>query len=80
MFVGGGVSIDGVLTTCREALRPGGRIVANGVTVEAERALTDAHAAYGGELSRLSVQRAAPLGGFTGWETARTVTQWSVRT
>ncbi len=80
VFVGGGVSVDGVLTTCRDALRPGGRIVANGVTVEAERALADAHAAYGGELSRLSVQRAAPLGGFTGWETARTVTQWSVRT
>ncbi|WP_252365302.1 precorrin-6y C5,15-methyltransferase (decarboxylating) subunit CbiE [Saccharomonospora piscinae] len=79
VFVGGGVSEPGLLPACHDVLGPGGRIVAHGVTIEAERALAEAHAAYGGELTRLSVQRAAPLGTFTSWEPARPVTQWSVR-
>ncbi|MFF5986835.1 precorrin-6y C5,15-methyltransferase (decarboxylating) subunit CbiE [Prauserella flavalba] len=78
VFVGGGVSAPGVLETCWAALRAGGRLVANGVTLDAEQALARAYAAHGGELTRLSVEHAAPLGGFTGWTPARTVTQWSV--
>ena len=56
---------------------PGGRLVANAVTVEAETLLAGAHAEHGGELVRLSVARAAPLGGFTGWRPAMPVTIWS---
>lgn len=78
VFVGGGLSAPGVLRTCWNALGEGGRLVANGVTVEAERELARAHAELGGELTRLSIEHAAPLGGFTGWVPARTVTQWSV--
>lgn len=79
VFVGGGVAGTGVLTACWEALRPGGRLVAHGVTLEAEQILATQHADRGGELTRISVERAAPLGGLTGWTPARAVTQWSVK-
>jgi precorrin-6Y C5,15-methyltransferase (decarboxylating) len=76
IFVGGGLTTPGLLDTCLET---GARVVAHGVTLEAERILGDAHTRLGGELLRIGVERAAPLGGFTGWTPARTVTQWSSR-
>ncbi len=78
VFIGGGVTRDGVLDACLAALRPGGRLVANAVTVESEAVLAAAHAKLGGELVRLAVQRAAPVGGFTGWRAMMPVTIWSV--
>jgi precorrin-6Y C5,15-methyltransferase (decarboxylating) len=75
-FIGGGASVE-VLDLCRSRLRSGGRLVAHGVTLETERLLADAHAAHGGELVRLSVERAEPLGGYRGWSPARAVVQWS---
>jgi precorrin-6Y C5,15-methyltransferase (decarboxylating) len=80
IFVGGGVSVPGVLDACLGALRPGGRLVANGVTIETEVALAEAHRRHGGSLLRIALERAQPIGGFTGWTPARTVTQWSVTT
>ncbi|PRX48231.1 precorrin-6Y C5,15-methyltransferase (decarboxylating) [Prauserella shujinwangii] len=77
VFVGGGVGGPGLLERCWAALGPGGRLVANAVTLEGERALAAAYAEHGGELIRLAVEHAAPLGGYTGWTPARTVTQWS---
>ena len=77
IFVGGGVSQDGVLDACVEALTPGGRLVANGVTVETEAVLSQWHARRGGSLTRIAIQRAAPVGGFTGWRPAMPVTQWA---
>src|SRR6185312_9278817 len=77
VFIGGGVTTDGVPARCWDALPPGGRIVANAVTVESEGVLAAARARYGGELTRLSVARAAPVGGFTGWRPAMPVTIWS---
>lgn len=78
IFVGGGVSAPGMLTACWDALVPGGRLVAHGVTLESERALAAAYAEHGGELTRTAIEHATPLGGFTGWQPARTVTQWSL--
>jgi precorrin-6Y C5,15-methyltransferase (decarboxylating) len=77
VFVGGGATRDGVLDTCLIALRPGGRLVVHGVTLETERLLADAYIRHGGELTRIAVETAAPIGSFTGWSPARTVTQWS---
>ncbi len=74
VFVGGGLAS---LDVCREALRDGGRLVAHAVTLESEQVLAAAYREHGGELVRLAVEHAAPLGGFTGWTPARTVTQWS---
>lgn len=78
VFIGGGLR-DGVLPTCWGALRAGGTLAANGVTLEAEQQLASAYAEYGGELSRTSVEHAEPLGGLNGWQPMRTVTQWHAR-
>jgi precorrin-6Y C5,15-methyltransferase (decarboxylating) len=79
IFVGGGVSVDGVLDACLAALPSGGRLVANGVTLETESALAACYGRLGGSLTRIAVQRAATIGGFTGWRPAMPVTQWCYR-
>ncbi len=78
VFIGGGVTIPGQLETCWQRLRPGGRLVANAVTIEAEAALLAFQAAEGGSLSRLQVSRAEPIGGLTGWRPMLPVTQLAV--
>lgn len=78
VFVGGGVAGDGVAQTCWDTLAPGGRLVANAVTLESEHALFHLHERLGGELVRLSVARAAPVGGLTGWRPLMPVTQWRI--
>jgi precorrin-6Y C5,15-methyltransferase (decarboxylating) len=77
IFVGGGVSVPGLIEACLAALADGGRLVANAVTVETEVVLAGWHARLGGALTRIAVQRAGPIGGFTGWRPAMPVTQWS---
>ncbi|WP_432920539.1 precorrin-6y C5,15-methyltransferase (decarboxylating) subunit CbiE [Microbispora sp. CA-135349] len=79
VFVGGGVTGAGVVETCWDALAPGGRLVANAVTVQSEAVLATWHARLGGDLVRLSVQRASPVGGFTGWRPLMPVTIWTAR-
>lgn len=78
-FIGGGLSERGVLAGCWSALALGGRLVANAVTAEGERTLLDFHAGNGGELRRISIERAEPVGRFTGWRPAMTVTQYAGR-
>ncbi|MGF7004927.1 precorrin-6y C5,15-methyltransferase (decarboxylating) subunit CbiE [Aminobacter sp. BE322] len=77
IFIGGGGSEEGVFDAAIAALRSGGRLVANAVTLEMETRLLARHAALGGELLRLQVSRAAPVGLMTGWRPAMPVTQWS---
>ena len=74
IFIGGGLTAAGVADRCWRALRPGGRLVANAVTLQSEALLTQLHERIGGELTRISVAHAAPLGGFEGWRTAMPVT------
>ncbi|MFC6937798.1 precorrin-6y C5,15-methyltransferase (decarboxylating) subunit CbiE [Actinomadura yumaensis] len=78
VFIGGGVTVPGVLDACWDALRPGGRLVVNAVTVESERVVAEAYGRFGGELTRVAISRGAPVGGFTGWRTMMPVTQWAV--
>ncbi|WP_238184466.1 precorrin-6y C5,15-methyltransferase (decarboxylating) subunit CbiE [Methylobacterium trifolii] len=77
VFVGGGVSEPGVLTAALAALRPGGRCVANAVTLQGEAALLAVFAERGGSLRRLSIARADTVGGLHGWRSAMPVTQWA---
>ncbi|MFM2281370.1 MAG: decarboxylating precorrin-6Y C(5,15)-methyltransferase [Pseudomonadota bacterium] len=77
IFVGGGGSEAGVMTAAMDALKPGGRLVANAVTLEMERVLLDLHARLGGSLSRIDIVRASPIGDMTGWRPAMPITQWS---
>ncbi|MEV0528726.1 precorrin-6y C5,15-methyltransferase (decarboxylating) subunit CbiE [Streptomyces sp. NPDC050439] len=79
VFVGGGLTAPGLLEACWEALPLGGRLVANTVTLESEALLADAYRRHGGDLVRLAVAHAVPVGGFTGWRQAMPVTQWAVR-
>jgi len=79
VFVGGGLTVPGLLERCWDALRPGGRLVANAVTLESEARVAELRRTHGGELVRLGVERAAPLGGFTGWRPAMPVTVWTTR-
>jgi precorrin-6Y C5,15-methyltransferase (decarboxylating) len=77
VFVGGGVTVPGLLEACWAALPSGGRLVVNAVTLESEALLGSWYARHGGDLVRLAVAHAAPVGGFTGWRQAMPVTQWS---
>jgi precorrin-6Y C5,15-methyltransferase (decarboxylating) len=76
VFIGGGASDAGVMDTAIAVLRPGGSLVVNAVTLETEAVLLARHAALGGELTRIAVQRAEPLGTMTGFRPAMPVTQW----
>jgi precorrin-6Y C5,15-methyltransferase (decarboxylating) len=78
IFIGGGITADGVLEECWKALRPGGRLVANVVTVEGEQKLFEWHEHKGGHLTRIAIQRAEPVGKFLGWRAMAPVTQWIV--
>jgi precorrin-6Y C5,15-methyltransferase (decarboxylating) len=77
VFVGGGLTTPGLVEACWGALRPGGRIVANVVTLEGEQALVAARAAHGGQLARIEIAHAERLGAFTGWRAQLPVVQWS---
>jgi len=76
IFVGGGAGESGALDAAARALRPGGRLVVNAVTLETEALLLARHAALGGELIRIAISRAEPVGEKTGWRAAMPVTQW----
>lgn len=78
VFVGGGATTPELLETCWAALPTGGRLVANAVTVESEAVLAGWFARVGGELVRIGVQRARPVGSYTGWKPAMPVTTFSV--
>ena len=75
IFAGGGIAEPELLPALWRALRPGGRLVANVVSIEGERALLDWRARQGGELTRLAVSRAEPLGRHHAWRPLLPVTQ-----
>ncbi len=76
VFIGGGTSRPELIEACWARLRPGGRLVANAVTTEAETALLAWQAAQGGELTRISVSRLSPTGRFHTWRPLMPVTQY----
>ena len=78
VFIGGGLTVEGLFEAAWAALKPGGRLVANVVTLEGEAKLAALHAAHGGSLRRISIDRLAPVGGKHGWRPAMPVTQWRV--
>ncbi|RZU18421.1 precorrin-6Y C5,15-methyltransferase (decarboxylating) [Kribbella rubisoli] len=78
IFIGGGATAAGMFDACWGALKPGGRLVTNGVTLETESLIAGWYTAHGGDLVRLSVQRASAVGSMTGWRPAMPVTIWSV--
>lgn len=77
VFLGGGVDA-GVLDHCWQALPPGGRLVVHSVTADSDAVLLDVYRRWGGELARIAVELAEPIGRFTGFRPLRTVTCWAV--
>ena len=86
VFIGGGVSDAGLLDAATDALRPGGRLVVNAVTLEAEAVLlarraglgdTAGDTGLGGELTRIAIARAEPVGRMQAWRPAMPLTQWT---
>jgi precorrin-6Y C5,15-methyltransferase (decarboxylating) len=78
VFLGGGATDPGVLETCWNAVKPGGRLVVNAVTLQTESLLVARQAEFGGDLVKLAVSRPAAVGGFTVWRPQAPVTQWTV--
>jgi precorrin-6B C5,15-methyltransferase / cobalt-precorrin-6B C5,C15-methyltransferase len=79
VFIGGGMMDDGVFEAAWSALKPGGRLVANAVSLETEARLAGYFQQFGGDLIRLQVARADRVGAMSGWRPAMPVTQWRVR-
>lgn len=77
VFVGGGATVPGVLEAAMAALRSGGRLVVNAVTLETEAVVLARHADLGGSLVQVAVSRAAPLAGMTAWRPAIPIVQWT---
>ncbi|MHB1699399.1 MAG: precorrin-6y C5,15-methyltransferase (decarboxylating) subunit CbiE [Acidobacteriaceae bacterium] len=78
IFIGGGVGNDDLFDACWAKLSPGGRLVANAVTLQSEARLVARHTLYGGDLMRMMISRAEPLGGSHGWRPMMPITQWTV--
>jgi precorrin-6Y C5,15-methyltransferase (decarboxylating) len=79
VFIGGGLSDPGVLDAAWSALKPGGRLVANTVSIDSEARLIEGFQRHGGELVRLQACRAHRIGTVFAWRSATPVTQWRVR-
>jgi precorrin-6Y C5,15-methyltransferase (decarboxylating) len=75
VFIGGGIGDPGLLDEIWAALRPGGRLVGNVISIEGERTVLDWHARHGGELTRIAVSRAERLGAYHAWRPLMPVTQ-----
>jgi precorrin-6B C5,15-methyltransferase / cobalt-precorrin-6B C5,C15-methyltransferase len=75
-FIGGGIS-RAAIEACMNALKSNGRVVAHAVTLESEAVLLAAYEKHGGELQRISVETAHPVGPFHGWKPSMPVTQWA---
>ncbi len=74
VFIGGGVTADGMLDACWSRLRQGGRLIANAVMLQSEAALVAWRARHGGELTRIGIAQAEPLGSFDTWRQALPIT------
>lgn len=77
IFIGGGLNPD-VLAAAWWDLPPGGRLVANAVTVDTQALLADWHAEKGGQLRRIGIETVAPLGARRTWRPALPIVQWVV--
>ena len=76
VFVGGGGTAPGVIDWVVDALRVGGRLVVNAVTLETQAASVEWRACWGGELVQIAMAHAEPVGRFFGWRTAMPIVQW----
>ena len=79
VFLGGSVSDFNLLKFSWECLKISGRFVANAVTVEAQKSLTELRAEIGGDLVRMSIARSDSIGQFTALRPMMDVLQLKVK-
>jgi len=77
VFLGGAVANEPLFHACWTALRPGGRFVANAVTLDGEQALFERHARLGGDLVRIDIAALDNVGGHRALRPRLPVTQWA---
>ena len=77
IFLGGGIARPGLLDRCWDLLQSGGRLVANAVSLEAAARLIDFRRRHGGDLTRLAVSRAGPVGKLSAFRALMEVTQYA---
>jgi precorrin-6Y C5,15-methyltransferase (decarboxylating) len=78
VFIGGGVGVAGLFETAWEALRSGGRLVVNVISIEGEMHLYDSQEKHGGELLRIAISRLEPVGKYRALKPRMPVVQWRV--
>lgn len=79
VFIGGGLTVAGLLHQAWKALLPGGTLVVNAVTLETKSLVSELRKTYGGQLAEISVAHEHPVGGFTTLKPALPVLQWKTR-
>ncbi len=77
IFIGGGLS-DAVVYACWGALRAGGRLVANAVTLESQALVVSLCSRLGGTLQLYAASDLAELGDGHAWMPRRLLIQWAV--
>lgn len=77
VFIGGGLT-QSLAEYALKRLKSGGRLVVNAVTLESEQTLLKLWGDHGGELVRIAVARAEPVGPLNGWRPLMPVTQWAL--
>lgn len=75
VFIGGGLS-QALLDVLWQRLPTGTRVVANAVTLESEALLAHWQQQAGGELMRIELANAAPIGTRRGWKASYPIVQW----
>ncbi|MBV8186907.1 MAG: precorrin-6y C5,15-methyltransferase (decarboxylating) subunit CbiE [Alphaproteobacteria bacterium] len=78
VFLGGGLADPAVFEGAWSALKPGGRLVANAVSLQSEARLIELFQRHGGELVRLDMAKAgkAGAGNVFVWRHASPIVQW----
>jgi precorrin-6B C5,15-methyltransferase / cobalt-precorrin-6B C5,C15-methyltransferase len=79
IFIGGGIGDAGVFETAWQHLKPGGRLVANVVTIEGEMHLYRVQESHGGELVRIDVATLTHVGPYRAMKPRMSVLQWRVQ-
>ena len=78
IFLGGDIKNEKLFEACFRALKIGGRIVANAVTIEGEMALLARHKNLGGELIKIDISKAKRIGKYQIFANKKSITQWLI--
>lgn len=78
VFIGGGLTDFGVFEAAWDRLRPGGRMVANVVTLESRTRMFDLCRNHGGTLDEIATSNMISVGKYHGMRAGMTVMQWAV--